>query len=420
MTSEGNEQKYCITMKDVEEARERIKDHAIYTSVMGSDNISDICGCKLYFKLETMQRCKAFKFRGALNKLRTIKPGSTVVAVSAGNHSQGVALASQLCDCKAIIYMPEIAPAAKVQATQHYGGEVIQKGNQFDDAKAEMLQALEENPEWIFVPPYNDKYIIAGTATIGMEICEQVPDVDTVVIPIGGGGLISGVAFAVKNINPKIRVVGVQMASCPNAFIKFNEKKNRDISGLTHEALTPLADGIAVKSPGDLNLQIIYDMVDEVVVVTEDEVASSVALMAERAKIISEGAGATPLAAILNKKFSFKPNEKIVCVVSGGNIPLRMLSRCIDRALFLRKQRISVSVVVPYGIKNLASLISIIAKNHAEVVSCNSAPHTETFANKEQYIIIIDVDGPDMVNRIKNEVIENGWTFDVQDTMSIE
>ena len=420
MTAENEEQKYCITMKDVEEARERIKDHAIYTSLMGSDNISDICGCELYFKLETMQRCKAFKFRGALNKLRTIEPGKTVVAVSAGNHSQGVALAAGLCGCHAIIYMPEIAPAAKVQATQHYGGEVIQKGNQFDDAKAEMMKALEEHPDWIFVPPYNDKYIIAGTATIGAEICEQLPDVDTVVVPIGGGGLISGVAFAVKSINPKTRIIGVQMASCPNTFIKFNEKKHRDISGLAHEALTPLADGIAVKSPGDLNLQIIYDMVDEVVVVNEDEVASSVALMAERAKVISEGAGATPLAAILNKKFSFKPNEKIVCVVSGGNIPLRMLSRCIDRALFLRRQRLSCSVVVPYGTKNLAALINIIAKNHAEVVSCSSAPHVDTYANKEQYIIVIDVDGPDMVNRIKKDILANEWSFDIQDTLSIE
>ena len=316
--------------------------------------------------------------------------------------------------------MPEIAPAPKVQATQHYGGEVIQIGHGFDEAKAEMMKALEQHPDWIFVPPYNDPYIIAGTATIGAEIYEQMPDVDTVVVPIGGGGLISGVAFSIKQLVPKARIIGVQMASCPATFIKFNEHMHRDISGLKPEALTPLADGIAVKSPGDLNLQIIYNLVDEVVVVTEDEVASAVALMAERAKIISEGSGATPLAAIINKKFSYKPNEKIVCIVSGGNIPLRMLSRCIDRALFLRKQRISVSVVVPYGTKNLAQLVNIIAKNHAEVVSCNSAPHVDTYANKEQYIIVIDVDGPDMVQRLKNEVLAKGWTFDIQDILSIE
>ena len=415
------EEKYCITMKDVKDAQERIKDHAIVTPLMNSDNISSIVGCSVNFKLETMQRCKAFKFRGALNKLKTIEPGSTVVAVSAGNHSQGVALASSLCGCKSILYMPENAPSAKVNATQHYGGHVVQKGLTFDDAKANMMKDLEEHKDWIFVSPYNDPYIIAGTATIGVEIVEQLPDVDTVVVPIGGGGLISGIAYAVKSLKPNTRIIGVQMASCPNTYLLYNEKHNKkDLDPLEPEALTPLADGIAVKSPGDLNLKIIYDLVDEVVIVNEDEVACSVALLAERAKVISEGAGATPLAALLYKKFKFQPNEKIVCVVSGGNIPLRMLSRCIDRALFLRKQRISASVFVPYGTQYLAQLMEIFTKRHADVVSCISAPHVDTSANKEQFIIILDVDGDDMVKNIKKEVEDHGWTFIIQDVGAIE
>ena len=413
--------KYCISLKDVQDARERIKDHAIVTPVLASDNISSIAGCHVNFKLETMQRCKAFKFRGALNKLRTIPQGSTVVAVSAGNHSQGVALAASLCGSKSIIYMPENAPSAKVEATKHYGGTVVQKGATFDDAKSEMMKALDEHKEWTFVSPYNDPYIIAGTATIGAEIIEQLPNVDTVVVPIGGGGLISGIAFAIKRLKPTCRVIGVQMASCPATYLLYNQKKNKHgTADLEPESLTPLADGIAVKSPGDLNLQIIYDLVDEIVIVNEDEVASSVALMAERSKIISEGAGATPLAAVLNKKFSFRPDENIVCVVSGGNIPLRMLSRCIDRALFLRKQRVSVSVIVPYGTHYLAQLMSIISKRHAEVVSCMSAPHVDTFANKEQYIIIIDVDSEAMLNGLKEECEGNGWSFIVQQIGAIE
>ena len=415
------EQKYCITMKDVKDAQERIKDHAIVTPLVTSDNISSIVGCSVNFKLETMQRCKAFKFRGALNKMRTVPAGSTVVAVSAGNHSQGVALASSLCECKSIIYMPENAPSAKVQATQHYGGQVVQKGATFDDAKAEMMKALDEHKDWIFVSPYNDPYIIAGTATIGAEIVDQCPDVDTVIVPIGGGGLISGIAYAVKNLKPNTRVIGVQMASCPATYLLYNEKHHKkDDAPLEPESLTPLADGIAVKSPGDLHLQIIYDLVDEIVVVNEDEVACAVALLAERAKVISEGAGATPLAALLYKKFSFKPTEKCVCVVSGGNIPLRMLSRCIDRALFLRKQRVSVSVIVPYGTQYLAKLMDILTVKHAEVVSCMSAPHVDTFANKEQYIIIIDVDGDEMLKNIQKECEANGWAFMVQDVGAIE
>ena len=316
------EEKYCLTMNDVNEARERIKDHAILTPLMHSDNLASLCGCDLYLKLETMQRCKAFKFRGALNKLRTIKPGTTVVAVSAGNHSQGVALAASITGCKSIIYMPEFAPSSKVQATQHYGGSVIKCKGTFDDAKTEMLKALESHPEWVFVPPYNDPHIIAGTATIGLEVFEQLSSIDTIVVPIGGGGLISGIAYSLKHLKPSIRIIGVNMASCPYTYKIFNEKKGRDINLCSHSALTPLADGIAVKSPGELNLAIIHDLVDEVVVVNEDEVAMCVALLAERGKIISEGAGATSLAAVYYHKFDFKKNEKIVCVVSGGNITL--------------------------------------------------------------------------------------------------
>lgn len=406
--------KYCLTMADILAAKERIADHAVVTPCIDSDNIGHMVNAQIYFKLETMQRCKAFKFRGALNKLRTIPEGSTVCAVSAGNHSQGVALAASLCNCKATIFMPENAPSAKVKATQHYGGTVIQTGATFDDAKNEMFKALEQHKDWIFVPPYNDREIIAGTGTIGLEIAQQIPKVQTVVVPIGGGGLISGIAYALKALKPKVRIIGVQMASCPATYKIYNQNKNKAIEGIRHETLTPLADGIAVKTPGNLNLAIINDLVDEIVIVSEDEVAEAVALLAERSKVISEGAGATPLAAVLSKKFKYQPNEVICCVVSGGNIPLRMLARCIDRALFLRQNRVSVSVIVPYGTSHFAKLVNVLAKQHAEIVSCMSAPHVDTVANQEQYTIIMDVDGPDHLNDIKTECESNGWYFEIQ------
>lgn len=279
-----SEKKYCITMDDVLDAKMRTKDMVVQTPLTRSGHLSHLCGCNLYLKLENLQRCKAFKFRGALNKMKTLPKGTTVCAVSAGNHSQGVSLAASLCGCKAIIYMPENAPVSKVQATQHYGGHVIQEGGSFDDAKAAMEKALAEHSDWVFVPPYNDPHIIAGTATIGMEIIYDLPDVDYVVVPIGGGGLISGIAFLMKTLKPSVKVIGVNMGSCPYTFKAFNQHKGKDIGNIQKETVTPLADGIAVKSPGPLNLDIILNLVDEVVLVSEDEVAFSVALLLNEIK----------------------------------------------------------------------------------------------------------------------------------------
>lgn len=420
ITSHCKSMSYCIDISDVYDAKRRISKEAILTPLLNSDNLSHMCDCKLYFKLESMQRCKAFKFRGALNKLMTLPPGSTVCAVSAGNHSQGVALASSLCRSKSVIFMPENAATAKVSATEHYGGTVIQKGATFDEAKAELYKAMEDHPEWIYVPPYDDPHIIAGTGTIGLEIIHQLDSVDTVVVPIGGGGLISGIAFTLKTIKPSIRIIGVNMASCPYTYKKFNEKKNRDAPNVTKETMTPLADGIAVKSPGERNLEIIYDFVDEVVVVTEDEVAMSVALMAERGKIISEGAGAAAFAAIFYKKFEYKPDETIVAIVSGGNIPLRMLARCIERALFLRQTRCSINVILPYGTCHLCQLMKIFYEHHVDIISCISAPHVDTVANKEHYTVIVDVSHPDSISKVKEQVESRGWMFTTNTTAALD
>jgi threonine dehydratase len=393
----------CITLDEVHEAAERIADAAKCTPLLDSANLSELAGTQLYFKMESLQRCKAFKFRGALNKLRTLPAGTTVCCCSAGNHSQGVALSATLCGCRSVIFMPETAPAAKVQATKHYGGDVIQTGANFDEAKAACMNALAEHDDWVFVPPYNDRHIIAGTGTIALEILKQLPDVDTIVVPIGGGGLISGVAYVAKTLKPGVRIIGVQMASCPITYKKFHERRGEPATVTAQEAVTPLSDGIQVKSPGDLNLTIIHQFVDDVVVVTEDEVAMSIALLAERGKIIAEGAGATPLAAVLAKKFAFKPDEKIVGIVSGGNIQLSMFARCIERALFLRGSRIALTVMLPYGTQHFAALINIFAKHHADVVSCVSLPHAGTSANEDQFYTIIDVSSEESFKRILDE-----------------
>jgi threonine dehydratase len=407
----------CITLDDVKEAAERIHDEVQHTPLLNSDNLSGLAGVHMYFKMECLQRCKAFKFRGALNKLRTLPQGTTVCCCSAGNHSQGVALSATLCGCRSVIFMPETAPSAKVQATQHYGGEVIQTGANFDDAKAACMRALDEHSDWVFVPPYNDKHIIAGTGTIGLEILEQLPDVDTIVVPIGGGGLISGIAYVAKTLKPSVRVIGVQMASCPYTYKLFHGHRNSEMPAVTaREAVTPLSDGIQVKSPGELNLAIIWRYVDDVVIVTEDEVAVAVALLAERVKVVAEGAGATPLAAILGKKFAFRPEEKIVGVVSGGNIQLSMLARCVERALFLRRSRVALNVTLPYGTQHLAALLGIFTGQHAEVVACVPLPRVNTIANREQYSVIIDISTQDNLNRIEQEFTARQWPYVISST----
>ncbi|OHS97676.1 threonine dehydratase family protein [Tritrichomonas foetus] len=419
-TSRDESREYGINLDDIEQARNNISDEAIVTPMMYFENLSKACNCEIHFKLENLQRCKAFKFRGALNKLRKLPKGSTVCAVSAGNHSQGVALAASLCGCKSVLFMPSNAMISKVQATQGYGGNVIQKGNTFDEAKAEMMKALEENPDWVFVPPYDDYDIIAGQGTIGLEIIEQLPDVNTVVIPIGGGGLIAGISYALKQLNKDVRIIGVQMSSCPVAYKKFYEHKGKQPKVYAKEQKSPLADGIAVKSPGEKNLKIIHDFVDDVVIVSEDEVAMAIALLAERGKIIAEGAGATAFAAVLNRKFKFYNKEKICCVVSGGNIPLQMLGRCIERALFLRESRIGFSVVMAYGSSHIRQMIDIIVSNKGEVMSMTKEPQVDCVANKEHCKVVIDAPTPETVINIKKEFESNGWSYTIESTNALD
>jgi threonine dehydratase len=404
---------YCITFQDILEAKKRIEENIVITPLNHFDNLSSLSGCTLYLKLETLQRTKSFKFRGALNKMKTIPANSTVCAVSAGNHSQGVSLASKLCNCKAVIFMPEIASTAKVQATMSYGGEVIQKGANFDESKKAMENELKSHSDWIYVPPFNDPFVIAGQGTIGIEIFESLPEIDVVVVPIGGGGLISGVAFALKKLKPNVRVIGVNVESCPSTYNAFCEYHKKETEKMKKESST-VADGIAVKSPGDLNLQIIFDFVDEVVLVSEDEIALSISLLAERGKIVAEGAGATAFAAVYFKKFKFERNTKIACVISGGNIALKMLNKCIDRALFLRNTRISCDIVIPVGTINYLKLIQIFAKFKVEILSTSSNSHCES-VNQNCHSFVLDCENKYALKQFREECYANDFLFTMKE-----
>ena len=240
-----------LTLQDIKEAKQRIQEHAIETPVSNSANLSQMCDCSLNFKLETLQRCRAFKFRGALSKISKLPSGSTVVCDSSGNHSQAVALSATLCGMKAMVYMPITASISKVKATEDYGATVIQAGLSFEEASAKCREDREANPDWIYIPPFDDYDVMAGQGTIGLEIFSQLPEVETIVVSVGGGGLASGVAAAIKALKPSCRVVAVNSSVCSNSYKHFQEVKGRPIEGIDDDFVgIPLADGINVKVPG--------------------------------------------------------------------------------------------------------------------------------------------------------------------------
>lgn len=217
-----------VTLKDIEAARERIRPHIVYTPCIKSFDLSHLTDSELYIKMENLQRCKAFKFRGALSKISTLPKGSTCVCASAGNHSQGCSLSAQICGMKMIVYMPETAPQSKVDATRGYGAEVRQVGQSFDESNAQSIKDCEANPDWTFVPPFDCNEVIAGQGTIGLEICEQEQNIDYVVVAVGGGGLAAGVSVAIKEKSPNTKIIAVNAAIRPASYIKYKTEKGQE------------------------------------------------------------------------------------------------------------------------------------------------------------------------------------------------
>lgn len=283
----------------------------------------------VYLKTENLQVTGSFKVRGAYYKISTLSAEERekgVIACSAGNHAQGVALAATKAGIKSLICLPDGAPISKVEATKGYGAEVCLVPGVYDDAYNKALQ-LRDEKGYTFIHPFDDENVIAGQGTIGLELLDQLPDMDAAVVPIGGGGLISGVAFAIKQLNPKIKVYGVQAAGAPSMY---NSVKGGKIERL--ESVSTLADGIAVKEPGENTFELVSKYVDEIVTVTEDEISCAILSLIEQQKLIAEGAGAVSVAAVMFDKIPVK-GKKVVCLVSGGNIDVTILNRVIRRGL---------------------------------------------------------------------------------------
>ncbi len=316
-----------LTLDKVFDAQQILKNIVRETNVVRAYGIAD--ECELYLKPENLQITGSFKVRGSAYKIAMLteeEKQKGVIACSAGNHAQGVALAATKNGIKSLICLPDTAPISKVEATKGFGAEVCLVEGCYDDAYQKALE-LRDSEGYTFVHPFDDENVIAGQGTIALEIINDLDNIDAIVVPIGGGGLISGIAYTAKQIRPSIKIYGVQVAGAPSMY---NSVKGGEIKCLS--SVSTIADGIAVKKPGENTYALVKEYVDEITLVSDDEVASAILALMEKQKMISEGAGATAVAAVMSGKFDLK-GKRVVAVVSGGNIDVTSLSRVIDRGL---------------------------------------------------------------------------------------
>ena len=349
-----------LTLDKIYHAAFVLKDVARKTDLIEAPKLSK--DCQLYLKTENLQATGSFKVRGAYYKISQLSEEESakgVIACSAGNHAQGVALAATRRGIKSIVCMPDGAPIMKVENTKNLGAEVCLVPGTYDDAHDKAVE-LQEETGMTFIHPYDDEQVIAGQGTIGLEILDQLPDVDAVVVPVGGGGLISGVAFAIKSLRPEVKVYGVQAEGAPSMYRSLHEHKYQ-----TLKAVSTFADGIQVKTPGELTYQICEQYVDDIVTVSEDETAAAILSLMENQKLVAEGAGAVPVAAVLFHKLPVE-GKKVACVVSGGNIDVNILNRVITRGLVMSGRKANMTIALedkPGQLKKVAEIVSRCGSN---------------------------------------------------------
>lgn len=363
---------------------------------------------EVYLKTENLQNTGSFKVRGAYYKISKLTPEERkkgVIACSAGNHAQGVALAAQHLGIDAVICVPEGAPISKVEATRSYGATVELVKGVYDDAH-NRAEEIAKTTGRIMIHPFDDEDVIAGQGTIGLEILEQLPDVDVVIVPVGGGGLISGVAFALKALKPSIKVYGVQSAGAPSMVESIEHHKKEIL-----KSVSTIADGIAVKEPGDLTFKFTEQYVDKVISVSEDEVAVAILELMEKQKLVAEGAGAVSVAAAMSGRLDLK-GKKTVCLVSGGNIDVTILSRVINRALIKEGRIADITVELMDKPGQLVEVSSIIARNGANVIGCfHDKTGNEENINACTLRITMETRNQEHVEQIKAALSEAGFKF---------
>jgi threonine dehydratase len=394
-----------VALEDVRTALARIRDRVYLSPCARSETLSRAAGTDAWLKLENLQMTGSFKERGALSKLLGLgeeERARGLIAASAGNHAQGVAYHAGRLGVKATIVMPETTPIMKVANTRAHGAKVVLHGSSYDEAYAE-ARRLEQAEGLTFVHPFDDPLVIAGQGTIGLEILEQVPDVEAVVVPIGGGGLVSGIAVALKEQRPGVKVIGVQTEVLPCMVAALEDGKP-----VTLEPASTIADGIAVKRAGELTLAHVKKYVDEVLTVSEEEIASAILYLLEREKTVVEGAGAVGVAALLNRKARIE-GKRTVAVVSGGNIDVNLVARIIERGLVKDGRLVRISVALMDKPGQLARVSAIIANHRANVIEVH---HTRAFATRfgdTTLQLTLETRGPEHVDEILRALRERGY-----------
>ncbi|WP_086226259.1 threonine ammonia-lyase [Campylobacter devanensis] len=398
-----------ISLNKIIQAKRNIDGFVAKTPFGFAPKLSKIAGADIYLKKENLQITGAYKVRGAFNKIANLDENAKkcgVVAASAGNHAQGVAISAKHFGVKAIIIMPEAAPLSKVSGTKALGAEVILKGNNFDEAYAYALEYAKEN-NMSFIHPFDDELVQAGQGTIALEMLDEVSNLDYIVVPVGGGGLISGVASCAKQINPNIKIIGVSAKGAPAMFESFKDKCQHN-----SKSVRTIADGIAVRDASQITLSHILECVDDMVQVDDEEIANAILYLLEQQKIMVEGAGAVSVAAILESKFEFKKGSKIGAILSGGNIDVQTLSVIIEKGLLksYRKMIINVTLIdKPGALMALGDVLRIAGANIVKI-------DYDRFSTKLSYgdakiTITLETKGKEHQDTIEKALKDAGYEF---------
>ena len=397
------EDKKTLTLDNVYKASYALKNFVRKTDVLYAPKLKP--GTELYLKTENLQITGSFKVRGAYYKMLQLSEEERargVIACSAGNHAQGVALAAQKNGIKAVICLPDGAPISKVEATKSYGAEICLVEGVYDDAYQKALQLRDENG-YTFIHPFDDPDVIAGQGTIALELSEQVPDMDAVIVPIGGGGLISGMAYTLKTLNPKVKIYGVQASGAPSMLNSIHDSHIESL-----DSVFTIADGIAVKQPGSLTYDLCSKYVDEIVTVTDDEISAAILALMEQHKLVTEGAGAVAVAAAMFDKIDLK-NKKTVCLLSGGNIDVTILSRVITRGLLMsgRSCQLNIELVDKPG--QLMHVSRIIAEQGGNVTAVHHEHSNEGSDVNGCYLrLTLETRNFEHINNIKKALTDFG------------
>ena len=398
-----------IPLSKIMDAKARLEGIVQNTKLAFAPKLSQICGAKVYVKQENLQNTGSFKLRGAFNKISSLSAEERacgVIASSAGNHAQGVAYSAKHYGIKGVIVMPEATPLLKVMGVKELGAEAILKGNNYDEAYAYALEyAKEHNLQ--FIHPFADEEVIAGQGTVALEMIEAQSHLTTIVVPIGGGGLISGIAAAYKQMLPSVRIVGVVAEGAPGMYHSYHKKEIQST-----DSVRTIADGIAVRDVNPKNFEYILESVDEVVMVDDEEIANAVLYLLENQKLVVEGAGASVVAAILHHKFEIKENESLGLVLSGGNIDVTMLGNIIERGLVRshRKMQISVTLIdKPGSLQKLSDLLSNLGANIVKI-DFNRTSTSLAFGDAN-IVIMLETKGKEHQESIRMKLKSQGYAF---------